>query len=330
MDFHLENSGTEFGALSARAKIIEGIIQAASNSTTLGPGIKNGTYRRNLQELPWRCPAGYSHTELLGFTDPLSPPSGEEQQFRLELVLPPVRRSHTVVLMLHGGGYIAGLRNVYRDFGVLYSDCNDGQACLIVDYRYAPEHPYPAALEDAVRAWKFLIEERDYLPEEIIVAGDSAGGGLSLALAMYLRDHGMGSPKKLVLMSPWTDVTASGPSYEENYTKDILFGNAKDPVNHYSSMIYHNPYVGDHDPRTPYLSPLFGDFTDLPPMLFQVGSNEMLLSDSTAAAQKAHDAGVNVRLEVYPEMFHVFQMGLSLLPESAEAWKKVAQFIEED
>ena len=140
----------------------------------------------------------------------------------------------------------------------------------------------------------------------------------------------MGSPKKLVLMSPWTDVTASGPSYEENYTRDILFGNAKDPVNHYSSMIYHNPYVGDHDPHTPYLSPLFGDFTDLPPMLFQVGSNEMLLSDSTAAAQKAHDAGVNVRLEVYPEMFHVFQMGLSLLPESAEAWKKVAQFIEED
>ena len=152
-------------------------------------------------------------------------------------------------------------------------------------------------------------------------AGDSAGGGLALALCLYLKDHGMELPEGLVLMSPWTDLTASGESYETNYTLDPLFGNTRD------SMLYNLDYAGDEDPANPYISPLFGDFTGFPPMLVQAGSIEMLLSDSTRLAQKAREAGVKVRISIYEEMFHVFQMAELMLPESKQAWEEVGKFL---
>ena len=157
--------------------------------------------------------------------------------------------------------------------------------------------------------------------DRIILAGDSAGGGLVLALAMYLRDQSMPLPKKLVMMSPWTDLTASGPSYQENYENDPLFGNTRE------SMIYNGEYAGKQDPKLPYISPLFGDFRGLPPMLFQVGSLEMLLSDSVLAAQKAKEAGCDVTLTVYQDMFHVFQLSMDKLAESRAAWDEVAAFL---
>ena len=167
-----------------------------------------------------------------------------------------------------------------------------------------------------------------YIPDlpgdRIILAGDSAGGGLVLALAMYLRDQGMPLPQKLIMMSPWTDLTASGPSYQENYGKDPLFGNTRE------SMIYNGEYVGKENPKLPYISPLFGDFTGLPPMLFQAGSLEMLLSDSVVAAEKAKRAGCDVTLTVYPEMFHVFQLSMDKLAESREAWEEIRRFLRKE
>lgn len=192
---------------------------------------------------------------------------------------------------------------------------------LTIDYRVAPEHPFPAALEDTVEAYEWLLS-CGFKPEQIIVAGDSAGGGLTLALCMYLRDHGKALPCGLIAMSPWTDLTASGESYDTNYERDPLFGNTRD------SLIYNKDYVGDADETNPYISPLFGDFTGFPPMLIQVGSYEMLLSDSTSVAEKAKKQGVKVRLSIYEGMFHVFQMAMLMMPESKRAWAEVGKFIE--
>jgi acetyl esterase/lipase len=123
-------------------------------------------------------------------------------------------------------------------------------------------------------------------------------------------------------MSPWTDLTASGESYETNYEKDVLFGNTRE------SMIYQNDYPGTHDRMDPYISPLFGDFRQFPPMLIQVGSHEMLLSDSTEVAAKARQQGIRVRLSIYEGMFHVFQMAYLNIPESKRAWAEVGKFLE--
>ena len=144
-----------------------------------------------------------------------------------------------------------------------------------------------------------------------------------MALCMYLKDHGRTLPAGIIAMSPWTDLTASGPSYDENYEKDPLFGNTRD------SLIYNRDYVGENDPTDPYISPLFGDYEGFPPMLIQVGSIEMLLSDSELVAQKAKKAGVPVKLTIYEGMFHIFQMAMKLLPESQAAWTEIGKFLEE-
>ena len=225
-----------------------------------------------------------------------------------------------VILQLHGGGYIGKMKNAYRDFAVLYAKMPGERAVLSVDYRVAPEDPYPAALEDAYAAYQWLLE-MGCKGSQIIVAGDSAGGGLALALSLYLKDKGEPLPKKLVLMSPWTDLAATGDSYETNFEKDPLFGNTTD------SMIYSNAYYGENDPKMPYISPLYGDYEGLPPMLFQVGGAEMLLSDSARVAKKAKAAGCEVKLTIYDGMFHVFQLGMKKMKESREAWKEIEGFV---
>ena len=192
---------------------------------------------------------------------------------------------------------------------------------LTPDYRVAPEHPFPAALEDALASYRWLLDQ-GYFGDDIILAGDSAGGGLAMALCMYLKEHHMPMPCGIVAMSPWTDLTASGESYDTNFEKDPLFGNTRD------SMIYNNYYVGDADPMDPYVSPLFGDFRQFPPMLIQAGSIEMLLSDSVEVAAKARQQGIKVRLSIYEGMFHVFQMAYLNIPESKKAWAEVGKFIE--
>jgi acetyl esterase/lipase len=192
---------------------------------------------------------------------------------------------------------------------------------LTPDYRVAPENVFPAALEDALDAYNWLLDQ-GFFGEQIIIAGDSAGGGLAMALTMYLKDHHLPMPGGIIAMSPWTDLTASGESYETNYEKDVLFGNTRE------SLIYQNDYPGEHDRMDPYISPLFGDFRQFPPMLIQVGSHEMLLSDATGVASKARQQGIRVRLSIYEGMFHVFQMAYLNIPESKRAWAEVGKFLE--
>ena len=144
-----------------------------------------------------------------------------------------------------------------------------------------------------------------------------------MALVHALKASWRKLPAGIVAMSPWTDVTCSGSSYKDNYEIDPVFGNER------SELVFENPYVGDADPRDPRISPLFGDFYGFPPMLIQVGTDEMLLSDSISVAEKAKSAGVKVRLSVYNGMFHVFQMAGTIMEESKQAWAEVKRFFEE-
>lgn len=294
---------------SVQGRVIRDLIARFTSDHLIGKRIKNGELRKKLVEPVWKCPEHFIRhlIHLEKFT----------MEF-LELKENPNRSK--VVLQLHGGGYVGAMHNGHRSFAGLYSEVGKGISVLSVDYRVAPENPYPAALEDAVKAYFWLLN-KGYRAEQIIFGGDSAGGGLAMALCMYLRDHDYELPCGIVAMSPWTDLTASGESYDTNYTKDPLFGNTRD------SLIYSRDYAGNNNVREPYISPLFGDFSDFPPMLIQAGSYEMLLSDSISAAEKAKAAGVKVRLSIYEGMFHVFQMAMLLMPESKRAWLEIGKFI---
>lgn len=277
--------------------------------TALKKPIQTGEFRKRPVEPAWRCPAGYVYRLV------------ELDACTVEYLTPEDAVTGRVILQLHGGGYIGPMKNIYRRFAVRYSKISYGADVLSVDYRVAPEHPFPAALEDAAAGYRWLLEEKGYEPEKIVIAGDSAGGGLALSLVLYLKDKGLPLPGGIITMSPWADVTLSGESYESKYEIDPLFGNSRE------NMLYQCSYIGDADPKNPYLSPLFGDFSGFPPILMQVGEYEVLLSDTIRVSDKAKKAGVKVRTSVYAGMFHVFQMGLDLIPESREAWEEIGEFM---
>lgn len=299
----------EHNGMSVRGKVVVDVMNHINNDWHIGKKIKSGEIRKRLVEPEWKVPSGYTFTQI------------DREHFTMRLLASKVNPStDKVFLLLHGGGYVARIRNVYYSFGVLLNQLSEGCNVLIPDYRIAPEDPFPAALEDALEAYEWLLG-RGYFGEQIILCGDSAGGGLAMALTHYLKDHHMPMPCGIIAMSPWTDVTASGDSYTDNFDKDILFGNTTD------SLIYNNPYPGDKDPMDYYISPKYGDFRGFPPMLIQVGSTEMLLSDSVDVAAKARTQSVKVRLSVYEGMFHVFQMCLLNIPESRRAWAEIGRFI---
>ena len=288
------------------------LIYTFTTDFEIGKLVKSGQLRKKVVDVEpeWKAPAGYNMTHF------------DLENFSMKLLTKAENpRFDKVILQLHGGGYVAKIKNSYYNMATYYCDAGDGISVLSPDYRVAPEDPYPAALEDAVASYQWLLD-RGFKGEQIIVAGDSAGGGLSMALTMYLRDHNMPLPCGIVAMSPWTDVTTSGESYTMNYELDPLFGNSKE------TMLYENDYAGEHDKKDPYISPIFGNFRQFPPMLIQVGSTEMLLSDSITVASMADAAGVDVRLSIYDDMFHVFQMSGMLLPDAKKAWEEVGQFIQ--
>lgn len=300
----------ETPSVSLKGKLICDMIAHITNGGPLGKKIKTGELRKRMVEPPWKVPDCFemTHIDMENFTMKFL--SSKENPNR-----------EKVILQLHGGGYVAPVRNAYYVFAGLYNKLSDGCSVLTPDYRIAPEHTYPAALEDALASFQWLLDN-GYTGEQIVLAGDSAGGGLAMALCMYLRDHDMPMPCGIIAMSPWTDLTVSGESYTTNFEKDPLFGNTKE------SMIYVNEYAGEYDKTEPYISPLFGSFEGFPPMLIQVGGIEMLLSDSTSVAAKAKSQGVRVRLSIYEGMFHIFQMAYLRMPESKRAWAEIGKFFD--
>lgn len=221
------------------------------------------------------------------------------------------------VLYLHGGGYCTCSLDTHRGLAARLS-LGSGSRLLLVDYRLAPEHPYPAALEDALASYHWLLSE-GISPARTVIAGDSAGGGLTLSTAISLREVGDPLPAALTLISPWTDLTFSGES--------IRTLAAVDPVLKVGGTPLVDHYTGQHDPANPLISPLFADLRRLPPLFIQVGSDEILLSDSTRLAEKARLSGVDVSLEIWPGMWHVFQVFAPYVPEAQKAIDQIAAHI---
>lgn len=237
-----------------------------------------------------------------------------------EWVTPVDLPTKRVILYLHGGGFNSGSIVSYRSMvGNIASACK--ARALLIDYRLAPEHPYPSALEDCRAAYDWLLGNG--IPaEQITVMGDSAGGALTLTLLIHLRDQVMPLPAMAICLSPLTDLTMEGKSWKDNLGKDIV-------LNPKSIRTSIEIYLRDTDPRDPYVSPLYADLHGLPPILIQVGSYELLLSDVTRFAEKAKQAGVTVRLEVWEGMQHVWQFGASILPEARQAIKQISQFVDD-
>ncbi len=237
-----------------------------------------------------------------------------------EWITTPGSSKKTTILYLHGGGYSGGSISSHRSMVVEIAKVAQAKALLIA-YRLAPEHCYPAPVEDALTAYQWLLSN-GIQPEDIVIAGDSAGGGLTLALLIALRDNAFHMPACAVCLSPWTDLTGSGESLVTCAGKDIFI----DPSAIKPAAAV---YLGGADPRSPLASPLFADLHGLPPVLIQVGSDEVLLSDSTSFAERAQAAGVEVTLEVWKNMQHVWQFAARYLPEARQAIGGIGEFIAE-
>ena len=220
------------------------------------------------------------------------------------------------ILYLPGGGYVIGSYHTHRSLIARIARASNCKA-LAINYRKAPENPYPAAIEDAVAVYRQMLAEGC---ENIIIMGDSAGGGLTLALLQKIRELQLTPATGSVLLSPWTDLTASGDSIKTKKDADPL-------ITPYLLEIFTKRYVANADPKCPLISPLFADFSDFPPTLIQVGTNEILLDDSTRLAQKMHKQGVKVQLEIYNNMMHVWQFLAGVVPEANKAIDEIGEFV---
>lgn len=224
----------------------------------------------------------------------------------------------SVILFFHGGGYCIGSAETHRDLVSRLCTAADARA-LSVDYRLAPENPFPAAVDDGGAAYRWL--RRQGIPaSSIVIAGDSAGGGLALATLLALKEAGDELPAGGVCMSPVTDHTKSGESMRTKVDFDPM-------VHPTTSTANSNRYLGGADAKTPLASPLYGDLKGLPPLLILVGTSEVLLDDSTRFAERAKAAGVSVELEVWDEMIHIWPYFAAILPEARQAIDRMGAFI---
>jgi acetyl esterase/lipase len=222
----------------------------------------------------------------------------------------------TAVLYLHGGGYFFGSPKTHRQIIIAMAKVFGGP-CYGLDYRLAPEHPFPAAVEDAHHAYQWIAEQH---PEaRIVLAGDSAGGGLAIVTAMHVRDAGLRAPAAIVAFSPWTDLAVTGPSVWSNERRCAMF--TPKGLQQGASI-----YLGGADPRDPRASPLYGDLSRLPPMLLFASRHELLLDDTMRLAERARASGVEVDLVLRDSLPHVWPVFLRLLPEGREAIQSVALF----
>jgi acetyl esterase/lipase len=236
---------------------------------------------------------------------------------RAEWILPRGAAKDRVILYTLGGGYVSGSCDDHRAM-VAKITRGSGVSTLLFDHRLAPEDPFPAALEDTVAAYGWLLAQ-GVSPSNIMIVGESAGGGLCLATLLALRDQGVPLPAAAVALSPWTDLALTGDSYRTKLKASI------DPPG--MSIVCSKYYAGENDPRLPWISPLYGDLRGLPPLFICVGTNETMLDDSTRFAEKATAAGVDVTLRVWEGMVHCFPLMAPLFPEATLAMNEICAFI---
>ncbi|MBI3651797.1 MAG: alpha/beta hydrolase [Acidobacteria bacterium] len=225
-------------------------------------------------------------------------------------------RDDVVILYLHGGGYIVGSLVSHRHLSAALSQAS-GASVLALDYRLAPENPFPAAVEDAIAAYQWLLQQHKK-PSQIALAGDSAGGGLTLATLVALRDQGIALPACGVCLSPWVDLTNSSESYQ-TVADPMLRKEGLDEMA--------KAYLQGEDLRTPLASPLYADLQGLPPLLVQIGTADLLYAEALDLKARATAAGVQVELEVWDEMIHVWHLFYPMLQEGREAITKIGAYV---
>ncbi|MCP4762827.1 MAG: alpha/beta hydrolase [archaeon] len=224
-----------------------------------------------------------------------------------------------IVFFIHGGAYIAGSIETSREKTGRFSKLLNVRF-LAVEYRLAPENPFPAALDDSFAAYKWIISEIGIKPENLIIMGSSAGGGLALATILKIRDLGLPMPAAAILISPWTDLTGTSESIKSKAEADP-FLSVKN-LYHFAKL-----YHGDTDVKNPYVSPLYADFHGFPPLFIQVGTEEILLNDSLILAENAKKAGVEVELNVWQDLIHGFSLFLPNIPEVKQGNAQIAEFV---
>ncbi len=222
------------------------------------------------------------------------------------------------ILYLHGGAYALGSVASHRELLARLA-FSTRRKILAIDYRLAPEHPFPAALEDATTAYRWLLAQ-GFDPARVAIAGDSAGGGLALAALAALRDAGDPLPGHALCFSPWVDLSLSGASVQDNAGADPILNAAL--LERFAGF-----YAGQQAINAPLISPLFADLRGLPPILVQVGGDEILLDDAVRLAEAVRNSGGTIQLNVFPGLFHVFQL-IAFLPETTEALRQAAEFLQ--
>jgi acetyl esterase/lipase len=238
---------------------------------------------------------------------------------KAEWLIPNGASSEKVILYVHGGGYVSGSCSDHRGIISKFA-LNTDVANLLYEYRLAPEHPFPAAIDDSVTVYQWLIQT-GYKPENIIIAGESAGGGLTLALLLALKEQQIQMPKAAVSISPWTDLTCSSESYK---TKNRL-----SPAPHNSWYVFGSHYIGNNKANNPLISPLFGDLKGLPSLLIVSGVDDELFEDGEKFSIKAKAAGVDVRFIAGEGMVHCYPLLAPMFPEATEAMSEIVDFIKE-
>ncbi|NVM18756.1 MAG: alpha/beta hydrolase [Candidatus Lokiarchaeota archaeon] len=234
-----------------------------------------------------------------------------------EWVYTPDTDEQKILFHLFGGGYIMGNLDTRRWIASLYMR-GTNLRCLNVGYRLAPEHPYPAALEDSITVYKWLLTQ-DFDPQNIIICGESAGGGLAMATMLKIRELELPMPAAAVMISPWVDLEGIGRSLRTNYKYE--------PTVAEGSKLMAVLYAGKKGKNDPYISPIYAELEGLPPLLFQAGGIEVIRDEVVSCAEQAKTSGVDVTLEVYEGMTHVFQRYANKLDESMDAWKSIRNFV---
>jgi epsilon-lactone hydrolase len=235
-----------------------------------------------------------------------------------EWVMAPGCDTGRAILYLHGGGYAIGSLNTHRRLAYDISAASAAKV-LLIDYRLAPEHPFPAAIDDAASAWRWLLQQ-GFAANRMAIAGDSAGGGLTIATLVNLRDKKLGLPACAVAISPWVDLEGLGNS--------LTTRSAQDPMVQKDGLLWMaKMYLNGKDAKTPLAAPLHADLKGLPPTLVQVGTAETLLDDAIRIAEKMHAAGVDARLAIWPNMLHVFPLFAPILSEGRDGCIEIGTFI---
>ncbi len=230
----------------------------------------------------------------------------------------PASRKDHVMLYLHGGGYVLGSPKTHRSLTAQIAHLTKS-SLLVIDYRMGPEDPFPAAIDDALAAWRWLLDDQGLDPAKCSVAGDSAGGGLTAAFLLSARDKKLPLPACASLLSPWADLTGTAKALETNASSDPM-------VNKEGLIRMAGLYLGGASAKDPLASPIFADLKGLPPLLVQVTSAEALYDDSRVLADNAKKAGVNITFQTWPNLVHVFQLFHFMLPEAQAAMEKIGDF----